>query len=77
MSTQIVLPKLTSSMKQGLIVAWLVSEGERVTKGQPLYQVETDKAVQEVESPADGVLARILHGAGAKVAVNAAIAVLE
>lgn len=77
MPTPIMMPKLTSSMKEGLLVAWLASEGERVRKGQPLYQVETDKAVQEVEAPMDGVLVRIVHGAGAKVPVNTAIAMLE
>jgi pyruvate dehydrogenase E2 component (dihydrolipoamide acetyltransferase) len=70
------LPKLSASMREGTIVSWLKREGETVQKGEPLFQLETDKAVMEVEAPASGVLARIVQGQGKKVAVDTVVAVI-
>jgi pyruvate dehydrogenase E2 component (dihydrolipoamide acetyltransferase) len=77
MPREIRLQKMSLTMEQGIIVGWLKREGESVKKGEPLVQVETDKAVQEMEAPANGVLARILTPAGAQVPVEAVIALLE
>jgi pyruvate dehydrogenase E2 component (dihydrolipoamide acetyltransferase) len=77
MPREIRLQKMSLTMEQGIIVEWLKHEGESVEKGEPLVQVETDKAVQEMEAPANGVLARILYPRGSKVAVEAVIALLE
>jgi len=77
MPREIRLRKLSLTMEQGIIVEWLKHEGERVEKGEPLAQVETDKAVQELESPASGVLTRIVTPAGAKVPVETVIALFE
>jgi pyruvate dehydrogenase E2 component (dihydrolipoamide acetyltransferase) len=74
---QVRLPKLSASMKEGVIVEWLKREGERITKGEPLLQVETDKAVMEVEAPVEGVLMSIVKTKGSKVPVNAIIAFVE
>lgn len=71
------LPKLSASMREGMIVAWLKREGETVKKGEPLFQVETDKAVMEVESPTTGVLERIVKGVGQKVPVDTIVAVIS
>jgi pyruvate/2-oxoglutarate dehydrogenase complex dihydrolipoamide acyltransferase (E2) component len=71
------LPKLGPSMKEGLIVEWLVKEGDRITKGQPILQLETDKAVGEFESPVEGVVLQISKPAGSKVAVGETLAVVE
>ena len=71
------LAKLSPSMKEGLIVAWLKREGDQVSPGEPLFQVETDKAVTEVEAPLAGVLARIVQPAGARVPVGAVVAIIE
>lgn len=71
------LPKLSASMHEGALVAWLKREGETVKKGEPLFQVETDKAVMEVESPATGVLERIVKGAGQKAPVDTIVAVIS
>lgn len=73
----VLLPRLGQTMEQGGITAWLVAEGERVSQGTPLYEVETEKAVTEVEAYQDGVLARILVQAGSgEVEVGSALAVL-
>ena len=77
MSEDIRLPKLSPSMREGMLIAWLKREGETVKKGEPLFQVETDKAVMEVESPATGVLERIVKGPGQKVPVDTIIAVIS
>ena len=56
MSTEILLPKLGFSMNEGTVTEWLVADGGLVTQGQPLYLLESDKSVQEIESPATGTL---------------------
>ena len=77
MAQDIRLAKLSPSMKEGLIVAWLKGEGDRVSQGEPLFQVETDKAVTEVEAPVSGVLTRIVQGEGTRVPVGEVVAVIE
>lgn len=69
MIVEVVLPMLGETMDEGKIVEWLVSVGQSVKKGEPIFQVETDKAVLEVESPTDGVLRKIVHQAGVTVPV--------
>lgn len=63
MSTQILLPKLGFSVNEATIGEWLIKDGERVAKGQPLYTIETEKAVEEIQAPADGIL-KIIKAAG-------------
>lgn len=63
MKTQIILPKLGFSMNEGLLTEWLVDDGGEVRKDQPLYLLESEKSVQEIEAPAEGRL-RILKEAG-------------
>ncbi len=60
MATEVRLPRLGQGMEAGTIVRWLKAEGEPVRKGEPLYELDTDKVTQEVEAEADGVLLRIL-----------------
>src|SRR5437868_9806603 len=62
-------------MEAGTIVKWLKSEGERVEKGEPLFEVDTDKATQEVEAEASGVLLKIAVAEG-EVPVGQTIAVI-
>src|SRR3989442_12834025 len=59
MATSIVMPALEMSQETGKIVSWLKKEGDTVSKGEILLEVETDKAVVEVEATADGVLAGV------------------
>ncbi len=57
--TEIRIPQASMEMTEGAIDAWLVDDGTRVEAGQPIYTLETDKVVMEVESPAAGVLRRV------------------
>jgi pyruvate dehydrogenase E2 component (dihydrolipoamide acetyltransferase) len=69
------LPRLGQGMESGIVVKWLKAEGDRVEKGEPLYEVETDKATQEVEAEASGVLLKILVQSG-EVPVGQVVAVI-
>src|SRR5258707_1487491 len=76
MATNVILPALGMSQDTGKIVHWLKAEGEQVTKGEPLLEIETDKATVEVEAPASGLLARVSATAGEDVPVGQVIAVV-
>jgi len=75
MATEIKLPRLGQGMESGTIVKWLKSEGEKVEKGEPLYELDTDKVTQEVEADASGVLLKIAVAEG-EVPVGKTIAVI-
>jgi pyruvate dehydrogenase E2 component (dihydrolipoamide acetyltransferase) len=75
MATEIKLPRLGQGMESGTIVKWLKSEGDSVEKGEPLYELDTDKVTQEVEADASGVLLRISIQEG-EVEVGKTIAVI-
>ena len=75
MATEIKLPRLGQGMESGTIVRWLKSEGEPVEKGEPLYELDTDKVTQEVEADASGVLLRIAVEEG-EVEVGRTIALI-
>ena len=72
----IVMPDFGNSMEEGTLLGWKVSEGDSVTVGDILCEVETDKAVMEYESPAAGRLARIVAQNGEVVPVQQPIAYL-
>ncbi len=57
MPISVVMPALEMAQETGKVVSWLKKEGDHVTRGEPLLEVGTDKAVMEVEAPGDGVLA--------------------
>ena len=76
MSSQVTLPRLGQGMESGTIVRWLKSEGDRVEKGEPLYELDTEKVTQEVEADASGVLLKILAGEGEEIDVGKAVAVI-
>src|SRR5215208_5910785 len=75
MATEIKLPRPGQGMESGTIVKWLKSEGESVEKGEPLYELDTDKVTQEVEADASGVLLKIAVEEG-EVEVGKTIAVI-
>ncbi len=75
MATEIKLPRLGQGMESGTIVKWLKSEGDQVEKGEPLYELDTDKVTQEVEADASGVLLKIAVAEG-EVPVGKTIAVI-
>ena len=74
MAISVVMPALEMAQETGKLISWLKKEGESVVKGEPLLEIETDKAVMEIESPGDGVLAGIKVQAGIEVPVGQTIA---
>jgi len=74
MAISVVMPALEMAQETGKLISWLKKEGESVAKGEPLLEIETDKAVMEIESPGDGVLVGVKIEAGAEVPVGRTIA---
>jgi pyruvate dehydrogenase E2 component (dihydrolipoamide acetyltransferase) len=70
------MPKLSDTMKEGAVARWLKKEGEKVTAGIPVVEIETDKATMEFESPASGTLLKIIVGDKETCELNAPIAVI-
>ena len=77
MATEILMPALSPTMEEGTLAKWLVKEGDTVSSGDILAEIETDKATMEFEAVDEGVMGKILIAEGTEgVAVNTAIAVL-
>jgi pyruvate dehydrogenase E2 component (dihydrolipoamide acetyltransferase) len=74
MAISVVMPALEMAQETGKLISWLKKEGDSVTKGEPLLEIETDKAVMEIEAPGDGVLGGVKAQAGAEVPVGQTIA---
>ncbi len=74
MPVSVVMPALEMAQETGKLVSWLKQEGDAVAKGEPLLEIETDKAVMEVESPGDGILTAVKAQVGAEVPVGRTIA---
>lgn len=70
MAISVVMPALEMAQQTGKLIAWLKQEGDSVCKGEALLEIETDKAVMEIEAPGDGVLAGITAEPGAEVPVG-------
>ena len=75
MADEVKLPRLGQGMESGTIVKWLKAEGDQVEKGEPLYELDTDKVTQEVEAEASGVLLKIAVAEG-EADVGTTIAVI-
>src|SRR5919106_3270319 len=76
MPTIVTMPKWGLTMTSGTITGWSREEGDPVTEGVPLLTVETEKAVDDIEAPASGVLRKIVADTGAEVPVMGAVAVI-
>lgn len=74
MAKKVIMPKLGLTMEEGVINKWLVKEGDRVEKGDPLFEVATDKVNMEVEAPASGVVLKILYPEGSTVPITQTVA---
>jgi pyruvate dehydrogenase E2 component (dihydrolipoamide acetyltransferase) len=74
MAISVVMPALEMAQENGKLLAWRKKEGEHVSKGEPLLEIETDKAVVEVESPGEGTLAGVTAQIGAVIPVGETIA---
>ena len=70
------MPKLGLTMEVGVVVSWRKKEGQRVEKDEPILEVETDKIVTDVTSPASGVLLKVLVAEGVEVKVQTVLAVV-
>src|SRR5437588_11324422 len=74
MAISVVMPALEMAQETGKLLAWRKKEGESVRKGEPLLEIETDKAVVEVEAPGDGLLAGVSAEVGAVIPMGETIA---
>lgn len=77
MKIEILMPSLGYDMEAGLITRWLKKVGDPVERGEPIAEVDTDKATLEMEASASGTLAEIVAEEGAEVPVNDVIGYLE
>lgn len=77
MEKELKMPKLRPEMEQAVLCAWLKEESDTVEAGEPLYEIETDKVVNQIEATESGVLKRQLCEEGDTVSVTAPVAVLE
>lgn len=76
MATDVVMPQMGFDMKEGRVVRWLKQEGDSITRGESLAEIETDKAIVEVEAYDTGILRRIVVPEGETVPVGAVIGIL-
>jgi pyruvate dehydrogenase E2 component (dihydrolipoamide acetyltransferase) len=76
MAIEIVMPKLSDTMEEGKIIRWLKKEGDYVTKGEVVAEIETDKADMDLEAFSSGILSKILFKEGETVPVGTVIAIL-
>jgi pyruvate/2-oxoglutarate dehydrogenase complex dihydrolipoamide acyltransferase (E2) component len=76
MSTEVLLPKIGFAMNEATLSQWLVADGAQVVAGQPLYALESEKAVEEIESPASGTL-KIMATVGETYSVGAVLAEIQ
>jgi len=77
MATNIYVPQWGMGVTEGRLVKWLKAEGESINEGEPIVEIETAKAVQEVESPASGTLTKILVKEDTVVPVREVIGEIE
>jgi pyruvate dehydrogenase E2 component (dihydrolipoamide acetyltransferase) len=76
MSTNVIMPALGVAQQSGILLKWLKAEGQTVTKGDPLMEIETDKATVEIEAAESGILAHLTAKAGDEVPVGQTIALI-
>lgn len=77
MTTPVMLPKWGMGLDEGTVTQWLKAEGDTVTAGEPIVEIETAKATQAVEAPVSGRLSKILLATGQTASVNTEIALIE
>jgi pyruvate dehydrogenase E2 component (dihydrolipoyllysine-residue acetyltransferase) len=76
MSIEITMPRLSDTMEQGTVISWQIKEGDTVSSGDVIADIETDKATMELQSFDDGVVAKLAAAEGQQVPVGTVIAVL-
>src|SRR6266567_8529010 len=76
MATEVMMPKLSPTMEEGQLSRWLKKEGDRVSMGEPLAEIDTDKATMEMQALANGVLRKILIKEGEAAPLGQLIAII-
>ncbi len=76
MATQVIMPKLSPTMEEGQISRWLKKEGDKVSLGEPLAEIDTDKATMEMQALASGVLRKIVINEGESAPLGQMIAII-
>src|SRR6266849_8909776 len=76
MATQVVMPKLSPTMEEGQPSRWLKKEGDKVSMGEPLAEIDTDKATMEMQALSNGVLRKILINEGESAPLGQPIAII-
>src|SRR5438034_2817835 len=76
MATQVVMPKLSPTMEEGQLTRWLKKEGDKVSMGEPLAEIDTDKATMEMQALSNGVLRKILINEGDSAPLGQPIAII-
>jgi pyruvate dehydrogenase E2 component (dihydrolipoamide acetyltransferase) len=76
MPTNVIMPALGVAQQTGTLLKWLKAEGQSVSKGEPLMEIETDKATVEIEAPGSGILTQVVAKPGDEVPVGQTIALL-
>ncbi len=74
MPIEVILPKVDMDMETGIIAEWKVAEGDSVRQGDILFDLETNKAMMEVESPGSGIIRRLTPVTGEPIAVGTPVA---
>ncbi|KJS09600.1 MAG: dihydrolipoamide acyltransferase [Gammaproteobacteria bacterium BRH_c0] len=74
MTIDVLVPKIGFSMAEGTLTEWLVDDGATVSEGQPIYSLESDKSINEVEAPASGVLKILVQPADDPIPVGTKVA---
>ena len=77
MEKNVKMPKLRPDMQEGVLCAWLKEEGDEVKAGDPLFEIETDKVVNQIESTESGILKKQVFEEGDTVQVETPVAILE
>jgi pyruvate dehydrogenase E2 component (dihydrolipoamide acetyltransferase) len=77
MLTRVNFPKSGMGIAEGTVTRWLKTVGDQVSKGEPIVEIETAKALQEIEAPTGGTLVEILVSEGETAAVNGPLAMIE
>src|ERR1700675_1119898 len=76
MATQVIMPKLSPTMEEGQLSRWLKKEGDKVSMGEPLAEIDTDKATMEMQALSNGVLRKILVNEGESAPLGQPIAII-
>jgi len=77
MKNELTMPRLRPEMEKGVLCAWLKEPGQAFKKGEPIFEVETEKVVSQIEAEQDGVMGRQLFEEGDEVAAGAPVAEIE